>query len=331
MKFKSLIGIDVSKSTLDVYLRINHCHAVFSNNEKGYQELVEWVMENSGLVLARNLLFGFESTGLYSSQLALFLEKHGLPFFIMSGLELKRSLGIRRGKSDKADSKDIAGYLYEKQEKITPTVLPSQTILKLKKLNSYRERLVKERAAFKTRLKEYDFMVPNKDMEVYISSHEKVIACLEEQIKTVENEMEKFLKKDSSLMKQYNLINSIKGVGPQTALTLIILTEGFTKFSTWRKFASYAGTAPFPNQSGTFKGRTKTSRLANKRIKALLTMCASTSILYNAEMKKYYDRRVKEGKSKMSTINIIRNKIIARAFAVINRNSVYVDTLKYAA
>lgn len=331
MNFKSIIGIDISKSTLDAYLKINHSHATFSNNEKGYLELVEWVMENSGLVLAKELLFGFESTGIYSSQIASFLERYGLPFYIMSGLELKRSLGIRRGKSDKADSKDIAEYLYEKQEKITPTVLPSQTILSLKKLLSYRERLVKERAAFKTPLKEYDSVIPENGMKVYQSSHETVIACLNEQIKTIENEMEQLLKKDSFLTEQYNLINSIKGVGPQTALTLIILTEGFSRFSTWRKFASYAGTAPFPNQSGTFKGKTKTSQLANKRIKSLLTMCASTSIQYNTEMKKYYERRVNEGKNKMSTLNIIRNKIIARAFAVINRKSSYVDTFKYAA
>jgi transposase len=116
MKFKSFIGIIVSKTTLDAYLKINKSHAVFQNDEKGYEELVERVMENSWLVPDRDLLFGFESTGIYSSELALFLEKHALPFYIMSGLELKRSLGIRRGKSDKADSKDIAQYLYEKQE-----------------------------------------------------------------------------------------------------------------------------------------------------------------------------------------------------------------------
>ncbi|WP_255590517.1 hypothetical protein [Algoriphagus sp. NBT04N3] len=48
-------------------------------------------------------------------------------------------------------------------------------------------------------------------------------------------------------------------------------------------------------------------------------------------MKTYYKRRTGEGKSKMSTLNIIRNKLIARAFAVVNRNSSYVDILKYAA
>ncbi len=332
MKFKSIIGVDVSKSTLDAYLKINQCHAVFENNEKGYQELVEWVMENSGLILAEELLFGFESTGIYSSELALFLEKHSLPFYIISGLELKRSLGIRRGKSDKADSKDIAEYLYEKQEKIIPTVLPKKVIQDLKKLFNYRERLVKDRAAYITRIKEYEAVVSENKLKVYQKSNTEVIACLDKQIETVEKEIDKLLRKDELLMNQYKLINSIKGIGPQTAVALIVLTEGFTLFDSWRKFASYAGTAPFPNQSGTsYRGRTKTSTLANKRIKTLLTLCAGTAIQYSTEMKTYYKRRTGEGKSKMSTLNIIRNKLIARAFAVVNRNSSYVDILKYAA
>jgi len=331
MKFKSFIGIDVSKSTIDAYLKINQLHAVFDNNEEGFKELVEWVMENSGLVLAEDLFFGFESTGIYSSELALFLEKHALPFYIMSGLELKRSLGIRRGKSDKSDSKDIAEYLYEKQEKIEPTVLPSQTIQDLKKLFNYRERLVKARAAFTTRLNEYETIVSQNKLKVYQKSHTTVITCLDKQIETIEKEIEKLLHKEELLLNQYKLLNSIKGIGPQTALALIILTEGFTLFNSWRKFASYAGTAPFPNQSGTFNGRTKTSKLANKRIKTLLTLCAGTAIQYSTEMKNYYQKRIGEGKSKMSTLNIIRNKLLSRAFAVVNRNSSYVDTLKYAA
>jgi len=331
MKFKSFIGIDVSKSTIDAYLKINQLHSIFENNEEGHQELVEWVMENSGLVLAKDFLFGFESTGLYSSQLALFLENHALPFYIMSGLELKRSLGIRRGKSDKADSRDIAEYLYEKQEKITPTVLPTQTIQDLKKLFNYRERLVSDRAAFMSRLKEYETIVTKNKLKVYQKSHTTVIACLDKQIETIEGEIDKLLHKDELLLNQYKLINSIKGIGPQTALALIVFTEGFTLFSSWRKFASYAGIAPFPNQSGTYKGKTKTSKLANKRIKTLLTLCASTSIQYSTEMRNYYRRRIAEGKNKMSSLNIIRNKLLARAFAVVNRNSSYVDTLKYAA
>mgnify|MGYP003991232405 FL=1 len=60
-------------------------------------------------------------------------------------------------------------------------------------------------------------------------------------------------------------------------------------------------------------------------------MCAISAIQHNPEMKVYYQKRVEQGKSKMSTVNIIRNKLIARVFAVVKRQTPYVDILKYAA
>ncbi len=48
------------------------------------------------------------------------------------------------------------------------------------------------------------------------------------------------------------------------------------------------------------------------------------------EMKKYYKKRLSEGKTKMGTINIIRNKLLSRIFAVVKRESPYVNILGYA-
>ena len=137
---------------------------------------------------------------------------------------------------------------------------------------------------------------------------------------------------DQELKKNYRLITSIRGKGMQTAVVMIVYTENFIKFETWRKFASYAGIAPFPYQSGSsVKGRAKVSHLTNKKIKVILNMCAITAIQHNPELKIYYQKRVLKGKNKMSTVNIITNKIIARAFAVVKRGTPYVDILKYAA
>ncbi len=60
-------------------------------------------------------------------------------------------------------------------------------------------------------------------------------------------------------------------------------------------------------------------------------MGAKSAIQCNLEMKRYYEQRVEKGKNKMSTINIIRNKLLARMFAVVNRKTPYVDLMKYAA
>ena len=48
-------------------------------------------------------------------------------------------------------------------------------------------------------------------------------------------------------------------------------------------------------------------------------------------MRTYYYKRVSEGKNKMNTINILRNKLLSRIFAVVNRQTPYVDIMKYAA
>ncbi|MCF6184397.1 MAG: IS110 family transposase, partial [Bacteroidales bacterium] len=84
--------------------------------------------------------------------------------------------------------------------------------------------------------------------------------------------------------------------------------------------------------SGTsIRGKTKVSNLANKNIKSLLDSCAKSAIQYNMEMKQYYNKRVKEGKDKMKVINIIRNKIVSRIFAIVLRGTPYVNTVKYIA
>lgn len=129
----------------------------------------------------------------------------------------------------------------------------------------------------------------------------------------------------------FSLLKTIKCIGDQAALILIVYTEALTKFQNARQFAAYCGVAPFPNRSGSsLKGKTRVSHLANIKIKSLLDTCTKLSICYNMEIKNYYYRRLAEGKNKMSTVSIIRNKLLSRVFAVINRYTPYVDLSKYA-
>ncbi|TRX52349.1 IS110 family transposase [Fulvivirga sp. M361] len=330
MEFKEFIGIDVSKSHLDIFMYTKGQHIRLPNTISGLDKMINWIWRLIDLTPTK-VLFGFEHTGLYSLPLSLFLDEKHYCFTIIPGLQLKRSRGIVRGKNDKADAKGIAEYIYEKREKITLCQMPSTTILKLKRLLSFRERMVKERAAFKGRLKEYKSFLAPEEHKVLFDCHHQSITHLDQQIEKVEAELYKLLKEDEKLVKQFKLINTIKGVGPQTALLLIVLTGGFTQFEAWRKFASYSGVAPFPNESGTIIRKHKISHLANKRMKAILSCCACSAIKHNPEMRMYYEKRVSQGKHKMSTLNIIRNKLLARIFAVVKRETPYVEIFNYAA
>lgn len=332
MKIKEIIGIDVSKKTIDVMVHTTQKHREFGNNSaKDIKIMAKWALKNTSFS-QENILFVFEHTGLYSHQLATTLTELGMSYTAVSGLEIKRSLGLVRGKDDKSDATNIALYGYRLRDELEPSQIPTEALQSIKRLLRLRKRLVRQRAGFKASLKEHKRVLKVKDNQVFFEVQEKVLKELSKQIVKIEKAMDTIIKENKELTKMYKLITSIKGVGAQTALYMIVYTQGFTQFETWRKFASYCGTAPFPNSSGTsLKGRTKVSHLANKEIKALLSCCATSALQYSPEMKQYYNRRLDQGKNKMSTINIIRNKLLARIFAVVERGTPYVNTLKYAA
>ena len=63
--------------------------------------------------------------------------------------------------------------------------------------------------------------------------------------------------------------------------------------------------------------------MANMTIKKLLHLAAMSAIQYDDEIKLYYNRKVAEGKNKMSVINAVRNKLISRVFACVNNKRPY--------
>lgn len=328
MEINEVIGIDVSKLTLDCCIHNSGSQNVFVNNPQGINKLLEWVLTHTD-VKKEQVLFVFENTGLYSVQLTAILHGHGCTMSVASGLEIRRSLGIARGKDDKSDAKRIALYGYRIRDEIKLYQMPNMALMALRRLMSIRRKLVVQRAGYMANLKEMKRVLT--DDEVLFAVQEQMVQALNLQIRTVEKEMDRIIREEPELERLQKLLISIKGIGEVTARFLIIYTVGFTAFESWRKFASYVGIAPFPNRSGTsVQGRNKVSHLANKEGKALLHLCAASAIQCNPEIKAYYERRLEKGKHKMSTLNIIRNKLLSRAFAVVARDTPYVNTMGYA-
>lgn len=331
MKINETIGLDMSKLTMDVTIHSTKAYSKFDNSKKGFKKMTQWAYKISDFP-KDEILFIFEHTGLYSYQLSVYLSDQQIQFVLVPGLAIKRSLGIVRGKDDKVDSKMIALYGYRLREELTPTIIPTRKIHKIKSLLQLRERMVKQRAGYKASLKEYSRVLVKKDNKVLLEAQKTIIRHFTKEIDKLEKETQNLIMEDEKLSTQYKLIVSIKGIGPQTALIMIATTNGFTKFKSARQYASYCGIAPFPNQSGTsLKGRTKISHLAYKKTKTLLDLCAKSAIMHNPEMRTYYNKRIELGKNPKSTRNNIRNKLLARIFAVVNRGTAYVDSYKYAA
>ena len=319
MKKEHVIGVDVSKLTLDLVFHNSGRHLVIENNLKGFKTFLGQLHQEG--IDKQSCLVVMEHTGLYSAPLERFLAKQEIKYSKVSGLEIKLSQGIVRGKNDKIDAKKIAAYGDLHQEKLA-VIIPSARLELLKKLLNLRERLVAEKAGYQTSLKEEKAFLNLPSSSRLFKTQEKLIAVLEKEILQMELETETVLKEDESLENNYTLVKSVIGVGLVMASFMIVYTNNFTKFTHSRKFASYSGVAPFPYQSGTsIRGKTKVNHLANKRAKTLLDLCAKSAIVHDQEIRVYYLRKVESGKEKMKIINAVRNKILARMFAVVKRGT----------
>lgn len=328
MQYTETLGIDVSKDTLDCKIYSTKAYLKVENNEKGYKKLINWTIKNC----VKFPLFCLENTGAYSLNLALYLSSQEFDFAMVNALEIKRSLGITRGKNDKIDAYRIAEYAYLRRDLLELTQMPGKLILRLKKLLSIRDHFVKQSVASKNLLKNLEQNKDTLSLKPEIRLVKKSIKELKAKITSIEKSMLEEISQDQESQEKFQLLQSIMGIGKILAFNLIVSTNGFLSFRKPREFACYAGVAPFKSQSGTsINSKSSVSPLANKKLKPLLNMAAISAIQHDPELKIYYQRKVESGKSKMSVLNAVRNKLVHRAFAVVKRGTPYVIQAKHAA
>jgi transposase len=333
-KFQLFIGIDVSKEWIDtsVFSR-NGIELLpvkrFSNNKGGFNKMTSWIQSNTDLSPS-SYLFCFEDTGVYSMPLCCFLSEGSYSYCLESGLRINKSMGIKRGKSDPADARIIARYLYLHRDQVYLHKLPTASLIHLKVLLSYRERLLKQKHAMEVSSSELSVLGDDPEVIFIQQDSKNVIEILNEKLKIVEKKIKDCIKNDERLHENYKLSTSVKGIGLIITAYFLVYTNNFTRFENWRKFSCYCGTAPFEYTSGTsIKAKTRVSHLANKMIKAFLTNGAYSAIQHDRELRAYYRRKLQEGKEEFCVINVIRNKLISRVFAAVKRGTPYVSIVNY--
>ena len=326
-----IAGIDVSKMSLDVCLvncTTGECAStVVANNSEGYKSLKRW-LKMQGNDKHEKTLFCMEHTGIYTQNLVKYLLSRGGKVWLESSLHIKRSMGIVRGKTDKIDAQRIARFACLHQQEAKLVQLTQPTLERLQYLMRARMRLLKSINSHKTAIEEMT-QVDKKAGTELSRLCKKAVEGLKESLQKVEAKMEELVSADKEIKTLYELITSVKSVGNVLALELIVFTHGFTRLLDGRKLACYAGVAPFEYRSGTsVRGTTGTSSFANKILKKSLFMASMNAVRHHGELKEYYSRKTAEGKSKMSALNAVRNKLLHRIVAVVKRGTPYQEKLE---
>lgn len=311
-KFTKTYGIDISKDVFDMFDSSGH-HRQFSNDPAGFKEFKDVVGQGSCCVM--------EATGVYHVQLADYLYSKGIYVSVVNPLVIKRfiQMNLRRIKTDKADAEMICRYAQINE--LHPYKPAPIYIRECRVIQENIDLMIKSRTMLKNRLHALSYK-QQKHRQIIINPIKKAIKDLSLQVKKLENEMKNLIMLHEQDL--YSRLQSIPGIGKSTAMFMIVLSEGFTKFETAKQFTCYIGLSPTEKSSGSsVRGRSGISKQGNGKLRNLLFLCSFNACKSNKACRDQYERIVAKGKSKKLALIAVANKLLKQSFAIAKSGLVY--------
>ena len=326
-KYTYFVGIDVAKEHLD-YAVVQDGKVLANKRSTSTPKAILKAIKGlekqvKGLTIA-NTLFCLEHTGIYTYPLLDTLKQEGANIWLEQAIQIQRSLGVLRGKNDAIDARRIALYAYKNRKEARLWVPRREVVEEIKELTNLPERCLKNLSRHKKPIQELKSHGNPRIAKMIEAACQAATEGERNALAAIEAKIDHLFKQDAELSRLYQLVTSVDGVGKCIGAQMIVDTNEFKNIKEGKKYACYSGVAPFEHSSGSsVRSRSRVSHRANKGSKTLLHMGALGAIRMAGDLKSYYERKVAEGKNKMSVINAIRNKLILRVFACVRNNKVY--------
>ena len=305
-------GIDVSKATLDACLLTpdgRTREAAFGNDARGHAALIAWADRHAG---GRGLHFCLEATGPYSEAPATHLADAGRRVSVVNPTRVKYA-GLARGrgnKTDRADARLIAEYA--RREQPAAWQPPTAEVRELQGLVRRLDDLAELTAREKGRLASPALTVAVR------KSVERTVRVLEKEAAKLRTAADELVAATAALAADRDLLESIPGIGRQTATTILAELPAIDRLPSAESAAAYCGLAPTEFASGTsVKKRTRLSKAGNPRLRKALFLPTQTAVRFNPLLKGFFDRLVAAGKPKMQAIGACMRKLVMVCYGVL--------------
>lgn len=301
----TIIGIDISKQWFDCYCPQRRQTKQFRNSQEGWEKFCKW----GGLGVHAIM----EASGPYYLGLASYLDEQGMLVSVVNPLVIRRysQMRLSRTKTDAKDAALIAQYGIDQQPERWRA--PSEVRQALRQLMSLREGLIRQQTVLRGQSEAFS---QNKDVEPLVHNIiEEQRKALTKSMRTIDKRMQDLSEKHYG--PQMEALLTIPGIGRKTAIMLLVITDGFDRFDSARKLASYVGICPRIWESGSsVRGRGSISKLGCPQLRKLLYMCSWTAKTCNPGCRQMYQRLKTRGKPEKVIKVAIAHKLLRQAFAV---------------
>ena len=304
------VGIDVCKAWLDVYVYPTGQTFRFANSKEGIRKLREEldgasvalaVMEATGKLhrLAQRMLSqaGYTAAAVNPSRPRKFAEAKG-----------------QLAKTDKIDARLLA--LFGAQMSPEARAVPARKAAELQELVLARQALKADETALKNRYGAAESAVLKRLLKRQLAVCERAAADLEAAIVAL-------IAADPALKSRYDILLSIKGVGPTVAATLAACLPELGLLPA-AKAAALAGIAPFNDDSGNSRGLRRIQG-GRAHVRTALYMAAVSAARCNPDLKAFYARLRARGKEAKLALTAVMRKLIVLASALVRESRTWTE------
>ncbi len=291
---KDYIGVDVSKETLDVASYVSHSKWQFPNNDSGIKQMVQIISKlNPALVV-------MESTGGYETPSAYALNKAGIDCAVVNPRETRDFAKATKklAKTDVIDARVLAHFAAAIQPE--PRPLSDEQTQELEAILSRRRQLVEMIISEKNHLH-----MAREIVKKEIVAH---IDYMEKELGNIDINLKGRIEESPIQREKYNLLQSVPGVGPNIAATIVIELPELGNLNR-KQIAALVGVAPLNHDSGTRRGK-RSPWGGRPRVRTAIYMAAMVGIRYNPLIRALYLRMCSAGKAKKVALVACMHKLV---------------------
>ncbi len=308
------LGIDISKEHFDVALQwradeVRPKQGQYLNAPGGFGQLGQWLHEQG----ASHVHAVMEATGSYGLPLARFLVQQGHTVSIVtpSRITAFAKSEQRRTKTDRSDAALIARFAFSQTCKLHAWSPPSAMAEQLLDLQRSRADLLQTSQQQRNRL------ASGPHTPAVQQALEKVLACVEEQVRQVESALVALVEDETSCQQQVDMLDAIIGIGPMTAMLLVAELPPISTFTSIRAFAAYLALVPQERSSGKTVRAGSIGKMGRLTVRHALYYPALTAMRYNPAIRAFAQRLLARGKPKKVVIVACMRKLAHQIYAVL--------------
>jgi transposase len=299
------VGIDVSKTCLDVAVRPNGDVFAVERNAAGLEQLIGRLQELSPYVVAMEATGGFETIA------AAALAAAQLPVVVVNPAQVRafaKAIG-QRAKTDPIDAAVIAHFA--EATKPEPRPLPDTATRLLADLVTRRRQIIEMIGA--ERQRETRVTIPQLRKSIA-----RLLKTLQNELTSLDADIDETVRGSPAWRAKEDLLASVPGIGPTIARTLIAELPELGRLNR-KEIAALVGLAPFTRQSGQWRGR---SFIGGGRtaVRTALFMGAMVAKRHNPILKVFFDRLIAAGKPKMVALIAVARKLVTILNAIVRDN-----------